>query len=162
MTEYDHDRRTFLKSAGGILSITAVAGCLSGNDDEPQPEDRNDDGGVSDDEYDFDGWLDDAAGYDGVHDYTGESEVTVRNGAGSSGMEYDPVAIVVDPGTTVVWEWTGDGGVHTVTEDDGLFDSGLESEEGVTFEYTFEEDGIYRYYCEPHVNVGQKGAVVVE
>ncbi|WP_255171553.1 halocyanin domain-containing protein [Natrononativus amylolyticus] len=172
MTKIDRNRRTFLKASGAALTITLAAGCLGSDDDEPQPNtngdgDGGDDGGNGDDDaatddHDFGDWFDGVDSYDGVVDMTSEDEVTVMNGAGSSGMEFDPAAIRVDPGTTVVWEWTGDGGGHTVTEDDGLFESDMKTDAGETFEYTFDDAGTYRYYCEPHLNVNQKGAVVVE
>ena len=166
MPKYNHDRRTFLKSAGGILAITAVAGCLGGNDDEPQPEDRNDGGGSGndgggDDGYDFGDWFDGVSNYDGVADLTGESSVTAMVGT-DDGFAYDPPAIRIDVGTTVVWEWTGDGGAHDVIEDDGAFESELLTAEGATFEHTFDAEGVYKYYCSPHIAMGMKGAVVVE
>ncbi|MCU4743113.1 halocyanin domain-containing protein [Halobacteria archaeon AArc-m2/3/4] len=170
MTTTDRSRRTFLKASGATLTLALVAGCLGGDDDDSSGNGGNGDGNGDDgngdagngEEYDFDGWFDDVGYYDGVHDMTGESEVTVMNGTGSAGYEYDPAAIKVDPGTTVVWEWTGAGGGHTVTAEEGDFDSGMLTGEGETFEHTFDEEGVYTYYCEPHRNMGQKGAVVVE
>ncbi|PHQ39042.1 halocyanin [Halorubrum persicum] len=112
----------------------------------------------------YDGWLDDVDNYDGTHDYTGQDEVTVAVGA-VDGLKFGPAAILIDPGTTVVWEWTGQGGAHNVVAEDGTFDSGeTVSEEGTTFEYTFDDaaDGdTFNYLCEPHEAVGMKGAVAV-
>jgi len=112
----------------------------------------------------YDGWLDDVDNYDGTHDYTGQDEVTVEVGA-VDGLKFGPAAILIDPGTTVVWEWTGEGGAHNVVADDETFDSGeAVSEEGTTFEYTFDdaEDGdTFNYLCVPHEAVGMKGAVAV-
>ncbi|WP_123620803.1 halocyanin domain-containing protein [Halorubrum sp. CSM-61] len=112
----------------------------------------------------YDGWLDDVDNYDGTHDYTGQDEVTVAVGA-VDGLKFGPAAILIDPGTTVVWEWTGEGGAHNVVADDGTFDSGeTVSEEGTTFEYTFDdaEDGdTFNYLCTPHEAVGMKGSVAV-
>jgi halocyanin-like protein len=71
--------------------------------------------------------------------------------------------VAVSTGTTVVWEWTGEGGAHNVVAEDGTFDSGeTVTEAGTTFEYTFEEAGTYTYVCTPHEAVGMKGAVYVE
>jgi halocyanin-like protein len=67
----------------------------------------------------------------------------------------------VSPETTVVWEWTGEGGAHNVVAEDESFESELLSEYGETFEYTFSEPGTVRYYCGPHKSLGMKGAVVV-
>ncbi|WP_435098059.1 halocyanin domain-containing protein [Halorubrum sp. N11] len=112
----------------------------------------------------YGGYLDDVDNYDGTHDYTGQSEVMVSVGA-VNGLRFGPAAILVDPGTTVVWEWTGEGGAHNVVAEDETFDSGeTVSEEGATFEYTFDdaaEGDTFNYYCTPHKAVGMKGAVAI-
>ena len=55
------------------------------------------------------------------------------------------------------------GGNHNVVAEHGTFDSGeTVSEEGTTFEHTFEEAGTYTYVCTPHKTVGMKGAIHVE
>ena len=111
----------------------------------------------------YDGWFEDVDNYEGTYDYRGQDEVTVAVGAGG-GLQFDPAAILVDPGTTVVWEWTGQGGDHNVvTEGDG-FASELVGAEGHTFEHTFddaESGATFLYYCDPHRAVGMKGAVAV-
>lgn len=113
----------------------------------------------------YDGWLDDVDNYDGTHDYRGEDEVHVEVGAGDSGLLFGPAAILIDPGTTVVWEWTGEGGGHNVVATDETFDSGdAVSEEGETFEHTFddaEEGDTFNYVCAPHEAVEMKGAVAI-
>ncbi|XVH31711.1 halocyanin domain-containing protein [Haloferacaceae archaeon DSL9] len=110
-------------------------------------------------------WFSDVPNYEGTYDYTGREEVTVAVGAGENGLVFEPAAILVDPGTTVVWEWTGEGGAHNVVDEGGAFESELLEAEGetfsVTFEDQFEDEGIYRYYCEPHLGSGMKGAVAV-
>jgi len=112
---------------------------------------------------DFGGWFDNVGNYDGVVDETGSDEVTVSVGADANGgaFGFDPAAVEVSPGTTVVWEWTGSGGSHNVVAEDGTFESELTKESGHTFEYTFEESGTYEYACTPHRSMGMKGAVVV-
>lgn len=150
-----------------------LAGCSAptGSDDGTQngatnPDDTDNGTEPGDDtengaELDFGDWFDGVSNYDGVEDLTGESSVTVRVGT-DDGFAYDPAAIRVDVGTTVIWEWTGVGGAHDVIEDDGAFESELQTAEGATFEHTFDADGVYRYYCSPHIAMGMKGAVVVE
>ena len=148
----DTDRRTFIKLAGVAAVAPAVAGCSSG-------EGSGDGGDVPDE---IDDYLSGANGYDGaLEDRTGESRTTVEVGAGG-GLAYAPAAIRVDAGTTVVFEWTGEGGGHNVVDEDGGFESDLYSDAGATFEHTFEEAGNYRYYCDPHKASGMKGGVVVE
>ena len=114
------------------------------------------DGGLS-------SWFDGVSNYEGVVDRTGRSEVTVKVGAaGNSGnFAFGPAAVRVDPGTTVVWQWTGKGGSHNVVADDGSFESQLSGTTGHTFEQIFDEEGVAKYYCTPHEAMGMKGAVVV-
>jgi len=114
-------------------------------------------------EFDYGGWFEDANNYDGTVDATGEDEVVVEVGAGDNGLAFDPPAIHVDVGTTVVFEWTGAGGTHNVTERESgeRYESDLAGEAGTRYPLTFESDGISTYVCTPHASVGMKGAVVV-
>ena len=114
-------------------------------------------------EFDYGGWFEDANNYDGTVDATGEDEVVVEVGAGDNGLAFDPSAIHVDVGTTVVFEWTGAGGVHNVTERESgeRYESDLAGEAGTRYPLTFESDGISTYVCTPHRSVGMKGAIVV-
>lgn len=98
-------------------------------------------------------------------DLTDESEVEVIVGERGNGSFYafGPPAIEITTGTTVVWKWNGKGGAHNVAAEDDTFYSGpsiISSSE--TFEHTFEESGLYRYYCTPHKANGMKGVVIVE
>ncbi len=91
-----------------------------------------------------------ATSYDGEHE--------VRN----LDDFFDPQVVRVDPGTTI--EWVADGrNPHTVTADDGSFDSGVLSN-GQSFEQTYAEPGVYPYFCKLHGaagGVGMSGTVVV-
>jgi len=112
----------------------------------------------------FGGWMSDVSNYDGVHDRTGSGEVTVEVGveANQGAFGFGPAAIQVDTGTTVVWEWTGNGGMHNVAaESGGDFSSELKQEAGFTFEQTFDSEGVVQYFCQPHRALGMKGVVVV-
>jgi halocyanin-like protein len=68
---------------------------------------------------------------------------------------------MVSSGTAVTWEWTGDGGAHDVSEEDGEFESDLVDEEGEEFEHDFGDEGVYQYICTPHEAQGMVGAVAV-
>lgn len=60
-------------------------------------------------------WVPDANGFDGeVADRRGQDEVTVQVGAGPNGHAFDPAVVMVDPGTTVTWEWVEGSGAHYV------------------------------------------------
>lgn len=90
----------------------------------------------------------------------------VVNGQAQEGVTivdnaYQPKQIEVDAGTTVVW--TQEGQLpHTVTANDGSFDSG-EMGQGDTYSRTFQQPGSYPYYCTFHgaPGEGMAGTVVV-
>jgi plastocyanin len=95
---------------------------------------------------------------------------------------FDPDAITVAPGDTIVWENVGAIG-HTVTAYDGeipadaeYFSSGGADSEaaarenypgpadipgGERYEHTFEVEGTYEYFCIPHESTGMVGTVTV-
>ena len=112
-----------------------------------------------------DAWVVDSSNFDGtMTDRTGAESATVTVGAdGNRGhFAFDPPVLKVSVGTTVTWEWTGDGGGHNVDfEELDVASDGVTPEPGETFEHTFESTGTYRYACEPHQALGMKGAVVV-
>jgi len=113
-----------------------------------------------------DRWLADVDAYEGtVADRTDASAVTVTVGAAGNGghFAFDPMAVKLSPGTTVTWEWTGEGGAHDVAFEDADLGTGeVVAEAGATYSHTFESTGVYRYACRPHQALGQKGAIVVE
>jgi plastocyanin len=83
---------------------------------------------------------------------TGEgSAVTIANFA------FDPAEITVAAGTTVTWT-NEDVAPHTVTADDGPFDSGR-LDQGGSFSQTFDQPGSFAYHCEFHPSM--HGTVVV-
>ncbi|QLD87869.1 halocyanin domain-containing protein [Natronomonas salina] len=151
-TEPTVGRRAFI--TGTVAAATAAGATAAGGTAAAQGEA-------------YQGWFDDVDNYEGTVDYRGEDEVTVAVGAGDAGVLFDPPAILVDPGTTVVWEWTGVGGTHNVVHEPGeegeaAFESDMYESEGETFEFTFDvEEGIFPYFCSPHRAVGMKGAVAV-
>lgn len=106
-------------------------------------------------------YLADATGYDGVVDWTDRADPTIVVAADDQYI-FDPPAVRISPGTTVVWEWSGDRGSHNVVNESDVFESDLVAREGYTFEHTFEEPGTFLYYCFPHKRSGMKGAIVVE
>jgi len=156
-------RRCLLTGIGSTLVAVPLAGCSGGSGTDATASEtdgtRESDAGSSD-EPDYGGWFDGVDNDDSTVDRTDADEVTVSVGARSNGYQFDPPAVAVSAGTTVVWEWTGNGAHNVVSEADE-FESELTGEEGFTFEYTFEEAGIHRYYCNPHKGQGMKGAVVV-
>jgi len=185
----DHSRRRFILGSCTAVATVAVAGCASddGNGDseadatetetetdETETETETGDGEGTGTEGDAPGRVDefltseDAQLYEGeIEDLTGEDEVTVDVGAGEEGFAFDPPAFRADTGTTVVWEWTGQGGGHNVvpegdTDFEDFGDEEIVEEEGHTIENTFDESGVGLYICQPHRSLGMVGAFIVE
>ena len=139
------DRRGFLTGAAGAAAVGVGASTAAGQEDSD---------GASDVEVE-----------DGVY------EVEMR----TEGSEYlfDPIGLHVEPGDTV--RWVNASGSHSATayaEDNGgaserripegaePWNSGIFTEAGATFEYTFEEEGTYDYFCIPHKSLGMVGRIV--
>lgn len=70
---------------------------------------------------------------------------------------FDPGQLDVSAGTTVTWT-NGDTVPHTVTADDGLFDSGTLNP-GESYSVWFDGTGTVTYHCKIHPDM--KGSVVV-
>src|SRR5215212_1482815 len=96
----------------------------------------------------------------GVGQTTGEAvSVTIHEDRYS----FIPSQLTIPAGTSVIWV-NDEQAKHTVTADEGQFDSG-DQELGVRFTYTFTEAGTYRYFCRYHGDVdgvGMAGTIVVE
>jgi plastocyanin len=74
-------------------------------------------------------------------------------------FDYRPGMVTINAGDTVTWTQSGDA-PHTVTADDGSFDSG-ELTTGGNFSMRFDEAGTYRYYCTLHGGPGGEGMSAV-
>lgn len=112
----------------------------------------------------YGGWLAETSNYRRTCDFRGRDTATVTVGveANQAFWGYGPAAIAILPQSTVRWEWNGRGGSHDVVERNGLFESGdpVDSETE-TFEVTFDQPGVFKYYCTPHRSQGMKGVVFV-
>ena len=83
--------------------------------------------------------------------------------------EFSPKVLRVEPGTTVIWE-SGGANNHNVIASDGswqaissdYFEYGIITK-GDQYEHTFNEPGVYEYYCPYHGtnNKGMVGTIVV-
>ncbi len=63
-------------------------------------------------------------------------------------FEFTPATVTIALGGTVTW--TNDGpSTHTITADDGSFDSG-DLSKGKTFSHTFQTAGTFTYHCSIH------------
>jgi plastocyanin len=73
-------------------------------------------------------------------------------------FEFAPSKVTIKVGGTVTWTNEG-ASAHTVTADDGSFDSG-QLQKGKTFSRTFDSTGTFSYHCSIHSSM--KAQVVVE
>lgn len=62
----------------------------------------------------------------------------------------------INIGDTVVWEWIDQDEPHSTTSDTLVWDSGVFSAPH-TFEFTFDTEGVYPYYCVLHGAPGGQG-----
>ncbi|MFD1512178.1 plastocyanin/azurin family copper-binding protein [Halomarina rubra] len=171
------NRREFLLAAGGVTGFAAATGTTlaqegnqsgnasgntsGGNASSGSGNESGGGGGGGGGPVDY--GISGANGYDGPEsgtDATGESEVAIQVGVGPNEYSFDPVAVHVDPGTTIVWEWQSSG--HNVHATSGAeFESPLQG--SGTFEWTVPDDvsGIVEYQCDPHAGSGMLGALAV-
>jgi halocyanin-like protein len=169
-------RRGTLKSVGTLVGGGLFAGCseqtASGGDQEPET--------VSAAEYPVvERWLgtDEVGGVDGSYDGSHTDfrdienpEVTVGAEGNGGPVAMDPSAIIVSPGAVVQWVWTEHGHHNVVSdpetqlgESDRSFSSGDPVErENNLYTAVFDDPATILYQCEPHLDLGMKGAVVVE
>ncbi|WP_337250809.1 plastocyanin/azurin family copper-binding protein [Halorussus lipolyticus] len=131
------------------------------------------------------GFLGVAAGTVASSYAAGKAEASVQDNQRvidmTDGLVFDPDEATVTPGTTVVWENVGSVG-HSVTayedeipdEADYFASGGFDSEEaarsaypegdvpgGESYQYTFEVEGTYGYFCIPHETAGMIAELTV-
>ncbi|HEY9620193.1 MAG TPA: plastocyanin [Crinalium sp.] len=102
--------------------------------------------------------------------------VTVKMGADSGMLVFDPANVTVHPGDTVKWV-NNKLPPHNIMFDDKTIPGGekalasklshdqLMFSPGETYEVTFSADlpaGTYTYYCAPHRGAGMVGKITVE
>jgi len=81
------------------------------------------------------------------------SSVTINN------YQYTPKSIAVKPGATITWTNKQADDNHTVTADNGSFDTGVINKAGGTASLTFNTAGTFTYHCKIHSTM--HGTVVV-
>ena len=94
-------------------------------------------------------------------------DVTI--GISSDGYAFSPASVTIQVNQTVCWQWTGAEMAHNVKEVDGMKSTtyvtdGITSgapEVNVDFSYTFTEDTVFYYVCEPHMSLDMFGKVTV-
>ena len=161
MSSDDVSRRAFMRTAGGSVAVVGGTAAATGT-----AAGQEDGGGASE----APEWPSGVTGGNlgSYQDARGQDSVTVSVGAGENGLAFDPTQLWVDPGTTITFEWTGNGGAHNVQTVEGGGPASLDSgdpvgEEGYTYEYEVTEDdaGITHYHCVPHTAVGMHAGLAV-
>lgn len=168
MTRLEPSRRRFIASVGGITFVS-LAGCSTRETDPsttnsptptppPNTEDQSGTGMESTPE--------EVAG-------AGTSQTSIRMITDNKGSYFDPKGILIEAGTTVRFE--NASGSHATTayhpenddkplripEEATAWDSGIYTDPGETYEHTFDEVGVYDYYCPPHEMLGMVGRIIV-
>jgi len=77
-----------------------------------------------------------------------EKAVTIQSNT------FNPDSLTIKVGETVTWT-NKDSYAHTVTSDNGVFDSGNIAS-GATFSFTFNTEGTYSYHCSIHTSMTAK------
>ena len=90
-------------------------------------------------------------------DTTGGNTSGTSNSVSIKNFAFVTASLTVKPGTTVTWT-NNDATTHTVTADDGSFDSG-NIPVGGTFTHTFSAAGTVAYHCSIHTTM--KANIVV-
>jgi plastocyanin len=172
-----YTRRRMLQLTGGA-AVVGLAGCTGTQAEQPAEtetpapttedhDDGHDDEGSSEEG----GHGDDGHGHnEGVGEPTDAAEVKLITEDG--GYHFEPHVVRVNAGGTVTF--VNESGSHSATayhpgndqpqlvpDDTEAWDSGLLTEEGATFEHTFETEGVYHYYCAPHEKLGMIASVIV-
>ncbi len=100
-------------------------------------------------------------------------DIAMRSDIDGARVWFDPIGVLVSPGTTITWITREN--VHTATayhpDNDGHslripkgatpWDSGYLVNPGDSFQVTLTAPGVYDYYCAPHEHGGMVGRIIV-
>lgn len=166
-------RRRFVQAVGSAVAV-GLAGCLGG--DSQGNEAGGSSGGPSTGTPTAGGesTATTATAEEGHDEAIGEptDRAEVSMVAEGEDNHFEPHVVRVTPGGTV--RFVNEQGAHSTTayhpdndkplripEGASAWDSGTLSEQGATFEHTFETEGVYDYFCIPHESMGMLGSVIV-
>ncbi|MDY6778708.1 MAG: plastocyanin/azurin family copper-binding protein [Candidatus Nanohaloarchaea archaeon] len=154
----DLERRDYLKLSGAV-GLAGLAGCVN----PPQSEENK-----------HHGQNEHGKHHEHSNDHYSEPQPHAEVEMYTEGQEYhfSPHVAWVEEGGTVTWH--NKSGAHTTTaysedndtvqripDDAESWDSGLLTEKDATYEHTFEEAGVYDYFCSPHEGKGMLGSIIV-
>ena len=159
-------RRDFLKVASGAAGGAAAVGTTSASSD---PSLSNQEGTTT---------TGDGSGGGGTQTTDGGGTQTTGGGGGGGGTETVEVGpngefvfkpgtsepLAITPGTTVNFVWKSD--THNIVVESQPEEANWEGHEpiedtGFEYSHTFEVEGTYEYYCQPHQQAGMVGTIEV-
>ena len=166
-------RRGFVVGTVGAAAIVGASATAFAQEDDDEDEGEDDENGdeeeeeAADDEEEDDenGDEDDEDEDDEDEDDEDEAPATGPTEVVEVGDNYfEPDDLAIEPGTTVRWEWVGDG--HNIEPsgipDESDWEGHMPLEDtGFEYEYTFNVEGDYHYVCTPHVGVGMVADIEV-
>jgi halocyanin-like protein len=160
-TDEGMNRRDFLRIAGAGGAVAGMSGTAAAQEGGGKKGGGKKGGGGAKKKgpIDYGGYLEGVNGWSGsTVDKRGKKEVTIEVGVGKENRAFKPVGVHIDPGTKVIWKWTGKGS-HNVQAKNGEFKSELKT--SGSFEYTPKKEGVVPYFCQPHKGMGMKAALAV-
>ncbi len=97
----------------------------------------------------------------GLFQDEGEEHTVTVDGFGSN-IRFVPETLTINEGDSVRFLWSGQLLPHNAVEVNELFNSG-EAMRNVdyTYNFTYNQSGVYEFYCEPHRDLGMLGEITV-
>jgi plastocyanin len=97
----------------------------------------------------------------GLFQDEGEEHTVTVDGFGSN-IRFVPETLTINEGDSVRFLWSGQLLPHNAIEVNELFKSG-EAMRNVdyTYNFTYNQSGVYEFYCEPHRDLGMLGEITV-
>ena len=91
----------------------------------------------------------------------GEVHTVTVDGFGSN-IRFVPETLTINEGDSVRFLWSGELLPHNAIEENELFNSGDAMRNvDYTYNFTYNQSGVYEFYCEPHRDLGMLGEITV-
>ena len=91
----------------------------------------------------------------------GEEHTVTVDGFGSN-IRFVPETLTINEGDSVRFLWSGQLLPHNAIEVNEVFNSGeAMSNVDYTYNFTYNQSGVYEFYCEPHRDLGMLGEITV-
>ena len=165
--------RRRLLGVAGVAATGSVAGCTGSDRESSSDSDHDHDGSHDGEESHDEEETEHSEDAEGHHDAPTEpvERATVTMRTEDDGHHFSPHVVWIESGGSVTFET--ESGQHTTTayhadndrptrmpEAGESWDSGLLAEDE-QFARSFETEGVYDYYCEPHEGEGMIGSIIV-